>query len=198
MSQYYYLVSTLPALFLGGEPSLTPEHFLSQCSDWLSARDIAILRNTNLIPPAKWNETSTNALLLQWWEFEYLLRNELTAQRASNFGKSPEEFFRAAPGSEILRGFGHVADAVRSTIQDSNPLQAEVGLNELRWGFLDELSLSHFFDLEALQVYYLRLLIATRQSSFSVERGTESYKNHYDRVVEKLDETQNNPTEIRE
>ena len=56
-------------------------------------------------------------------------------------------------------------------IDPGNPLEEEIKLLELQWSKLEDLSLGHYSDFEALCIYKLKLLILLRKWSFNQEKG---------------------------
>jgi hypothetical protein len=129
-----------------------------------------------------------NSLLVRWFTFENTLRNEMANQRGLRSQRDPIDYLRRNASGEIYTGYGRVSEIIRNAVQETNPLQGERTIDQLRWDFLDELSLSHFFDIEALQVYYLRLQLVERQNRFKQEAGVKGFKNNYDQVATQLTE----------
>ena len=56
-----------------------------------------------------------------------------------------------------------------------NPLEAEVQLLQQQWNKLEELSMEHYADFEALVLYKLKLLLLLRWWSFDPENGFEIF-----------------------
>ena len=54
--------------------------------------------------------------------------------------------------------------------------EVEKKLLEWRWNFIEELSTYHYFDLEFLVLYLLKLQILEKLSLFDKERGLEKFK----------------------
>ena len=54
-----------------------------------------------------------------------------------------------------------------------SPLMAEEILNKARWRYLDELEFGHYFDIEILVIFFIKLQILERISSFDAEVGSE-------------------------
>ena len=54
---------------------------------------------------------------------------------------------------------------------DDNPLEIERRLLHLRWNFLEEQEIGHFFDLHFLIIYYLKLQLLQRLFSFDKQKG---------------------------
>lgn len=178
---YYYLVASLPHLKFGAAPRLTPGEFLRRCAAQVSAADYRILAETELFQaqPAR----TGLALLDRWHDRERALRNALASERAKRLG--------AAAGHP--RDFRHdhsLAEIVRYLLALDSPLAADEELDRVRWRFLEELAFGHYFDVEILVVYRLKLRILERRVRFDpvvgaalldrllahgAERGRESF-----------------------
>jgi len=155
MSNYYYLIASLPMLHFGAKPPFSFEHFLRQCVDLIPEKDRAVLalcgRDTFL-------EEKTDLLLLkEWMEFETALRNELVKIRAARRKIEPARYLRREGYSESE--LYHIA---MNSHRIPSLMDGEKFLDQERWRKLDELSFGHYFDLEALVVYALKLRILVR------------------------------------
>ncbi|MFH1202003.1 MAG: DUF2764 family protein [Candidatus Omnitrophota bacterium] len=162
MDRYYYLASSLPLLQFGKRPHIDREYFLNQAQKWVGARDFAILCQADI------NEFSdkkkSTGLLREYDNFERLLREEL-------------KFIRARRGQDIdytsLR-------QVSASVLEGTPLEVERKLLFLRWQFIEEKELGHYFDLEFLGLYFLKLQILERLFSFDKQKGEAAF----DRLTE--------------
>lgn len=160
MDKYYYFVTQLPLLYFEKEPLVTIEDFLEEGRKWLSKRDYNILEKTNI------NETSTllsdPQVLKDYKSFENSLRSELVQWREAK--RANQEYkTRLFPVSLVKEG---------------NPLQIEKNIMKLRWDFIDKQEVSHHFDLEFLVLYYLKLQLLQRLSTFNKESGFEKFKKY--------------------
>ncbi len=155
MSNYYYLVASLPMLHFGAKPPFSFEQFLRQCGDLVSENDRAVLE---LCGRAAFLEEQTDFVLLrEWMAFEIALRNELVKIRAARRKVEAIRYLRHDGYSEIA--LYHIAMAAHRT---SSLIEGEKFLDQERWKKLDELSSGHYFDLESLVVYALKLRILLR------------------------------------
>ncbi len=168
MDRYYYLAAALPLLRFTERPSLSKEDFISQAVKWLTPRDFLILSRIDVNNVFRYPEDPS--LLVIYKEFEYSLRRELALYRAA-----------------LRRGqeYKHRGDLREIIQQLDNPLQIERALLLLRWDFLEEQEFGHFFDLDFLIVYYLKLQILQRLFSFDKEKGNQRFES-YSSVGEEL------------
>jgi len=95
------------------------------------------------------------------------MRNELVKRRAPKLGLNAEDYMR---GNEYDSACARIAEDV---FQVESPFTAEEILDRARWRFLEELEIGHYFDIEKLVIYSLKLQILARRSLFSSEKGQE-------------------------
>lgn len=184
MSQYYFLVASLPGLSYEDDHSFEPEQFLEMAGEHLSHGDLEQLRRARIDAPVELENAPE--VVVNWQRFERGLRNELARLRAARRGTDPGEYVRRdAEGRDDTNRSG-LAEAAREAYGEESPLSGEAALNRLRWACLDELEVGHFFDLDRLVVYYLKLQILARKRMFSRDKGegvfsaaTETIMNEY-------------------
>lgn len=214
MSQYYYVVAALPHLSLESETFPSLDEFLSFCGDWLPESDLRLLRTTSLysvdggaedrpdrgserpnersrnVPnraaDSKTRKSNGNGFLAAWNTFESELRNELVRFRSQRLRKDPALFLKKNRSGEPYQTFGRTADTVKNAASESSPWTAERILAQLRWSFIDELIIGHFFDIEWLQGYGLKLRILERIASMTSERGKENFRAYYENVSKQI------------
>lgn len=150
MVSYYYLVSSLPMLFFGAKPPFSFEGFLDKCRDFISLRDMDVLEGISLQSDGIKNERF--ALVGRWRDFERDLRNELVKIRAHRMHIDADKYLRQ-PGYVSLQ----TVQALTAVSRIPSMLDSEKALDQLRWDFLEESGQGHYFDLEFLVVYGLKL-----------------------------------------
>lgn len=157
MGAYYtYLISSLPMLNFPAKPPFSLEDFFTKCKELIPEAEIEFLRHACDKESYLLN-TSTNSTLKEWANFEIALRNELARLRGRRKKIDPAKFIRFpdSPQAQI----SHMAMAAyRSTAL----LEAENILDQGRWNFLESLSCGHYFDLDFLLLYALKLKILQR------------------------------------
>ena len=158
MDKYYYLVSQLPTLFFDRENYMTIDLFFNEAEKWLSKKDFDALLLVDI------NDISLNErfphILCKYKEFETQLRNEIAQWRkAQKLGQ--EHKIRMFPVSVVKEG---------------NPLEVEKKLLEHRWKFTEEMELGHYFDLNFLILYILKLQMLRRLSTFNKEEGFKKFQ----------------------
>jgi hypothetical protein len=156
MSGYYpYLISTLPMLHFGIKPPFSSEKFLEICRQFIPGSDIEMIKKAAI--NGEYTAAQIHSGLKKWQDFDTGLRNELVKIRCLHKHIDAQKYLRPdehAPASII-----HLIYAVHRT---PNILEAERLLDQERWYFLDSLSFGHYFDLDFLLIYALKLLILER------------------------------------
>jgi hypothetical protein len=169
LKNHYYTLAALGTIRLGEKIPVTEEYFLQFAEDTIDAKSYQVLLKS------RWGLTEPTGFsfadrILSW---EKGLRLELAKARAL---KLP---FDAPLNPEASKGSYNLLEQVRAATALDSPLDAERYLDQLRWSFLEEAGAHHYFDLEALVVYYLKLQLALRQEKFKVELGRDSFKEEY-------------------
>jgi len=174
LDQYYYTIAALPYLSFDVPPPISLEEFLSFCKDTLAETDWEILRQTSLFG----EEPGENELLARWHQWERSFRSELARLRASRLGVDTESIPRIIPES------GRVGEVARAVLMEGSPAEAEHLILKAFWEVLEELEVNHFFDLERLLVYYLKLQILHLQAQRNREEGVKNFTSVYHRIRE--------------
>jgi len=178
LSNYYYVVASLPMLNYDKPAAITVEYFLDFCSGQLKPLDYVLLKGADFFIPS---QASIQAKVYQQYHaWEVALRNELVRLRAFKKEQDAVPYLRAGP--EIIR----LRILARRAFEESSPLQAEALLNRARWDYLEELEAGHFFDIQKIVIYYLKLQLLKRKAHFQDEPGKESYTAVHQQVFEEL------------
>jgi hypothetical protein len=175
LTQYYYLVASLPMLSFEGPRPFDSPTWLEMCREQVSPDDHAML--------ARISFSALNALpgdhpvWLAYASWETALRDELAGQRALLLGLDPAPFFRDAPF------YAGLAAQVKEMLGAGTPDTVETALDRRRWACLEELESSQF-DLGRLVVFRLKLLLLERRSQFLPKPGLDSFTKTYARVLD--------------
>jgi hypothetical protein len=150
---YIYLISSLPMLHFGIKPPFSFARFIEICKDKIPDADLEFIKVIVEGDIYKGAQTT----LKQWTAFDIALRNELVKIRASR---------KHLDSLKYIRGDGYVepyiAHIAINAYRTPSLLETEKILDEARWRMLDELTTGHFFDLDFLIAYALKLLILER------------------------------------
>lgn len=156
MAGYYpYLISSLPMLHFGMKPPFSSEKFLEICRHFIPDADIEAIKKSAI--SGEYIATEIQPTLKKWQDFDTFLRNELVKIRSLHKHIALEKNLR--PDGYVEAYIIHLAASVHRT---PDILEAEKLLDQGRWYFLDALSFSHYFDLDFLLIYALKLFILER------------------------------------
>ena len=177
---FEYLVSSLPSLSfqnteeakgrvfsllqkyagVGGNEKSLVEILDSEAEKFLPVSTFYIFQKINLrnIYDLEFQQ-SKSSVLSTFSRFTFDLKNEIKQLRISQ--KENEE---KSLKSNLEKLIGH-----------GTPLEKEIQIMKYQWEKLEELSVGHFSDLEALITYKIKLMILLRWWSFHVERGFENF-----------------------
>jgi hypothetical protein len=155
MANFYpYLISSLPMLHFEEHLPFSFEKFLNKCQEFIPQEDLEILKSLQI------DDLSEQKIdiIKKFSDFEILLRNELVRLRAVR---------KNIPLEKYLRTVGQFSDTTihhlgLTAVRHHSAIEAEKILDQARWNFLDTLLFGHYFDLETLIVYGLKLLILER------------------------------------
>ncbi|MDD3087003.1 MAG: DUF2764 family protein [Candidatus Omnitrophica bacterium] len=155
-SYYTYLISSLPYLIFNSSPPFSLEDFFDTCLYSVSKVDLRKVKEAVTASDYQVSLKDT-PLLREWHHFNLVLRNELVRARSARMKADPLKYLRnEAYFSAAVR---HVA---MTAYRNQNILEAEKSLDLERWRFLDEVSAGHYFDIDSLIVYALKLKILIR------------------------------------
>jgi hypothetical protein len=157
MDKYYYLIASLPLLKFMGLPPISRENFILEAKKWLSREDYITLSSVSI--NNFFHNPKDTPLLREWKDFEYSTRVELASYRRAK--KQHSEYKIKKDLSAIIQ-------------EGDNPLETENKLLSLKWNFLEEQEIGHFFDLDFLIIYYLKLQMLERLASFNKEKGKQN------------------------
>jgi hypothetical protein len=173
ISQYYYFVASLPLLDFHKQATFSYSEFLKESARHLSVKDFSLFTKATLqYDPVE----APHPLLQRWADFNRRLKNEIVRFRAKKFSKDSVDFMRGDHYVPL-----EMTDIVSHVTKLKNPLEAEKALDFFRWEKLEELSSGHFFDLEFLIVYALKLQILDRHHVVSSPQGQVLFE-HYQTV----------------
>lgn len=155
--RYYYFTSQLPFLKFATKPPISRKWFLEEARKWLGERDFLFLLQADINNFTELKELPLS--LKEYRSFEKNLRQELA-------------FFRKArkEGREYK-----ISSYLEDIITTGNPLEVERKLLYLRWKFIEEKETGHYFDIELLILYFLKLQILERLFTFDKEKGRENF-----------------------
>lgn len=162
---YYSLVASLPTLQIGDEPSFSSEAYIDTCAQWVSEREVKILRNILL------NEGDNKSCphCLAWSNIETQIRNAALRHRAQKLGIDAKEYLQ--PHEEFS---GTIEVLVTDAFTRSDPVELEQELDRARWQLAEELIGQDPFSFEKVLAYGIQLRIVERWNNMDVHTGKET------------------------
>ena len=177
---FEYLMSSMPNLsFLNTEESresilglllkysgntseeLSPAAILdNEAKKYLPASAFDIFQKFNLknIHEEEFQK-SKSRVLSAFSKFTFDLKNEIKQLRTNEKGNEKKT----------------LQSSVVKLISEGTPLEKEIQIMKYQWSKLEELSVGHFSDMEALFSYKIKLIILLRWWSFNAEKGFENF-----------------------
>ena len=154
--------SAVPVTVGGLKPTLSPavgEVMIFFCLAFALTRRLWALDENDL-------SGTGNRVLDAWLFFDRGFRNELAWHRADHLNKDPLKYLR---GTRTL--VSSYVDDIQRALKIDDLLQAEEVLSKARWQFLDELGMGHYYDIESVFIYYLKLEILKRHQEYGSPEG---------------------------
>lgn len=176
MSEYFYLVSSLPMLKQDEEPVISSDEFLEACSHWLPESEMSLLTQLDLVPDAV-SPPSPGSAARKWSDWETCLRNLLAKTRAGKLNRDAANSMR-----EENDFFSDIERGAQDAYSASNPLEREKILDKLRWTQLEDLESGHHFDFDKLCIYRIKLLLREKWTARKKEQGEENLNG----IIEKI------------
>ncbi|NNJ69860.1 MAG: DUF2764 family protein [Kiritimatiellales bacterium] len=161
---YYSLVASLPHLKIGDEPPFTTEEYIENCAQWVSLREIEILRKV-LLNEA---DVSTCELCTAWSNIETQIRNAVARHRGQKLGVDFKEYLQPHDGFS-----GQIEAMVGDALSGNDPIELEEGLDRIRWVMAEQLVGQDPFAFEKVLAYGIQLKIVERWNRMDVHVGKE-------------------------
>jgi hypothetical protein len=177
LTQYYYLVASLPLLSFAEVPPFNSQAWLHLCREQVSEEDHALLSRIGF--SALSPQPGDHAVWQAYSSWETALRNELARQRGQRLGLDPDPFLRDAPFYMDLPAI------VKEALGAGTAKTVETALDHRRWSVLEELETGTQFGLGRLIVYRLKLLLLERKNRFRPEPGLKSFAREYSQILDK-------------
>jgi hypothetical protein len=133
-----------------------------QAKKFLSPGDFLFFRQIDLNSiHSEYFQKSRNRVLTAFSEYVFWLKSEIRQLR-------------------IERRKGAESSSIKKTLlplNPGNPLEEEIQLLKWQWTKLEDLSIEHYSDFEALCIYKLKLLVLLRLWSFDPKKGLHVFLN---------------------
>jgi len=166
--EYYFFAASLVMISFDQKPPMTVEEYLKLSKEFLTEENFASMKG---FLTGKTDDIKTSSQALQRWiVFDKSLKNEVASFRAKRAHKNPDDHIKG----DSFRDYS-LQDAINQASRKENLLEAEKDIDNIRWKFLEELSLGHYFDVDFLYIYGLKLKILERYVNIASTRGAEVF-----------------------
>jgi hypothetical protein len=136
---------------------------------------------------------SSSEFLRKWYTFEMNVTNLVTGINCRKFDRDPENelignnFVTEAIKRSSAKDFGlevelEYAGEVIHIAERENLLTREKGLDQFKWDMLNELTLFHYFSIEVVLAYILKLKMIYRWMSLDEKTGRKMFE----KLIEEL------------
>ena len=167
---YYYLVASLPTLEFEGKAPMSVESFLEDCRRLLAQDDFSLMQD--LLVKGVGEAETDHPFLKSLVEFETRLRNEAAWFRSSRLHKDPSLYIRGTRSFEPS-----LTEVIHQASKSLNPLETQRQLDRCVWLFWDEALTGHYYDIEVLFIYGLKLKMLERYQAYaSADKGREIFE----------------------
>ena len=153
-------------LHFGMRAPLSFEQFLELCRGIISDRDIEVLESLPHIDGYIYDDK--NPTLKKWHAFDTALRNALVRIRAGRKHVDPARYLRHDGYEDPM-----IFNIAMNAYKNPSILESEMILDRERWHKLDELSVGHYFGIDILIIYALKLLILERWNRIETDEGSK-------------------------
>ncbi len=177
----FYLISSLPALMHNQKPRISSDEFLTLCNEQLDDKKARSIASISLSPDG--NENGLDAHR-NWQEWLVFVKNCIAEIRASRLKR---------PLGDCLRETRVFDSFTKKSLEDAfslpTPAEREAAIDLACWNFLEDLAATHLFDLDALAIYRLKLLLLEKRDSRSFEEGIKVFDGITDAAIEQAKNT---------
>lgn len=161
---YYSLVASLPNLEIGDEPPFSTGEYIGTCAQWVTEREVEILRKVILQEP----DIAPCPLCKAWHNIETQIRNATVRHRGQKLGIDFKEYLQPHDGFS-----GEIEALVTDAFTREDPLELEEELDRARWKLADQLVGLNAFGFEKVLAYGIQLKIVERWNRMDVHVGKE-------------------------
>lgn len=168
---YYYFAASLPMLDFEGKLPLTVEQYLDECDRLLQEDDAEAIQNALSSSFQECSFGNTTFKIIQ--DFYRRFNNAKVVFRAGKLHKDANDFIKGEPSFDP-----QLIEVVKQASKQDNLFVAEKMLDRACWDYLDELVVGHYFDMDFLLVYGLKLKILERYETLNTTKGQEIYNQY--------------------
>ncbi len=165
---YYYFAASLPLVFFESTNSPSLEDYLIDCKRLLTEEDYVELKT---VVSGDCVGCVKNKIAAKIQQAEMDCCNEKAYMRATRSKQNPMDHCRGERSCNP-----QLIDVMHRAAKEEDLLAGEKIIDRHRFEVLDDLSMTHFYDLEFLIIYGLKLAILDRYKAVSSAQGDETFE----------------------
>ncbi len=165
---HYYFAASLPMIAWKGKLPMAVEDFLGTARRLLSEEDSALMHT--LLEGSDSDVETDNDVACSWVQFDRNFRNETAWFRAQRLHKDPAKSVQGTKENDPW-----LRRVVLEAAKMEDLLEAETLLDRTRWQFLEDLAAGHYYDLEFIICYGLKLEILQRHQEYKSQKGNDVF-----------------------
>ncbi|MBR7120458.1 MAG: DUF2764 family protein [Lentisphaeria bacterium] len=166
-----FFAASLPELIFGKPSPMTLAGFDSMAQEYLKPKCCKVL--SELTYPVPEHDAEGYIPATEHWklvrEFERYLRLRIAGIRAERL-----ELDIKVPDPEGF--FSEIDYVLNSAMSCDDPVEREEIIDQVRWDFLDALTMNHMLDFEGICIYRLKLQILEAYRGRTPEEGTPRFE----------------------
>ena len=163
--EFIYFAGSLPMRVFGEKAPMSVAAFDEDADRLLPAAAAGALKNVTLF---REELSGLPAAAKKFYDWETALRNSALEVR-KKYRSDAGDFKRNNPDF-----YSEIAPALTQAANTADLLEAEKILDRLRWNQLDNLAAGHYFDLDFLAIYRIKLQILAKYIDRTVEKGNQA------------------------
>ena len=166
-----FLAAYLPTLTFGKPSPITLAEFDALAEENLSAEKFAVIRSFSFPVPEKdpADCRDSHRIFAEVRRFEHTLKLRIAKIRAERLERDVEI---ADPESY----FSEIEYTLNSAASCNDPVERERIIDRVRWDFIDDMSMGHMIDFDALCIYRLKLQMLAPYTGRTPENGTPRFE----------------------
>ena len=192
MTNYYYIVASLPAISQDWKfGDRTAQGLINEIKGQSTAKDLALIEfversfdDGNLGPDFYRQALShRNRFIREYYAFDLEIRNAKVRYLNSALGRETgrDEISLSDSTFESREPFCKEAE-LDAILHGKDILARERNIDNLYWNMLDELTVQHYFDMDVILAFILKLHIIDRWHLLDEQTGREMFRKLVDEV----------------
>ncbi len=173
-----FLAAYLPTLTFGKPSPITLEEFDALAEENLSKEKFAAIRSFSFpVPETDPADCSDcHRIFAAVRRFEHTLKLRIAKIRA-------ERLERDSVVSDPEEYYSEIEYTLNSAVSCSDPVEREMIIDRVRWDFIEDMSMGHMIDFEALCIYRLKLQILAPYTGRTPENGIPRFEKALETII---------------